>query len=177
LKKKPVRQFLKKFGVGMRIIKTVVSIYLSIIASLAINGQPTSAALAAFISTRSSNEDSVDTGKIRIFGTMIGAVFSLGFIIIIQIFGIEIFSPGYYIMLSLLLIPTIKTTLWFKIPDATTNACIVVLLTLLNYVREGDPHVRILYRFFDTMIGVAIAVIINMILPYEKPEKDETNPK
>lgn len=177
MNKKMLSRIVNKFGVGMRIIKTVISIYLSIICSLAINGQPTSAALAAFISTRSSNEDSVDAGKIRIFGTMIGAVFSLGFIIIIQLFSIEIFGQGYYLMLSLLLIPTIKTTLWFKIPDATTNACIVVLLTLLNYVREGDPHVRILYRFFDTMIGVAIAIIINMILPYEKPEQDEPKTK
>jgi uncharacterized membrane protein YgaE (UPF0421/DUF939 family) len=171
LNKKRLSQFLKQFSVGMRIIKTVISIYLSIIISLAINGQPTSAAIAAFICTRSSNKDSVDTGRIRVIGTLIGALFSLVFIIVIKYFNIELFTQGYYI--SLLLIPVIKVTIWLKMPGATVSACIVVLITLLSYVKDGDPHVRIIYRFVDTMVGVIIAIIVNKVLSFDKVEKEE----
>ncbi|NLL91638.1 MAG: hypothetical protein GX222_04365 [Ruminococcaceae bacterium] len=170
--KKRLGQILKQFSVGMRIIKTVISIYLSIVISLAINGQPTSAAIAAFICTRSSNKDSVDTGKTRAIGTLIGALFSLVFIIIIKYFNVELFTHGYYIMLSLLLIPIIKVTIWLKIPGATVSACIVVLITLLSYVKDGDPHVRIIYRFVDTIIGVIVAIIVNKVLSFEKDEKE-----
>ncbi|NMA06770.1 MAG: hypothetical protein GX928_03520 [Ruminococcaceae bacterium] len=171
MNKKRLSQFLKQFSVGMRIIKTVISIYLSIIISLAINGQPTSAAIAAFICTRSSNKDSVDTGRIRVIGTLIGALFSLVFIIVIKYFNIELFTQGYYIMLSLLLIPVIKVTIWLKMPGATVSACIVVLITLLSYVKDGDPHVRIIYRFVDTMVGVIIAIIVNKVLSFDKVKK------
>ncbi len=173
MSKKQLGQIVKQFGVGMRIIKSVIAIYLSIIISLAIDGQPTSAAIAAFICTRSSDEATVDTGKYRAIGTLIGAVYSLLFIIVIKHFNIEIFGQGYFIMVSLLLIPVIKTTLWLKIADATVNACVVVLLTLLSYVKEGDPYARILYRFVDTAVGVIIAIIVNKILPNNKTEEEE----
>jgi uncharacterized membrane protein YgaE (UPF0421/DUF939 family) len=172
LSKNQQSHILKQLSVGMRIIKTVISIYLSILISSAINGYPVIAAVAALICTRSSNEASVDIGKKRAIGTLIGAMYSLLFIIIIKFFNIELFDHGYYIMLSLLLIPVIKTALWFKIPDATISACVVVLLTLLNYVKDGDPYMRILHRLVDTMIGVIIAVVVNKILPYKKAKKE-----
>lgn len=166
--KPELQRILEELHVGMRIIKTVISIYLSIMLSLAIQGQPLSSAIAAFICTRSSNEDSMGTGKARVLGTMIGAVFSVIFVIIIKYFNIELFSHGYYIMLCLLLIPIIKVTLWLKMPTATTSACVVVLLTLISYVSAGDPYMRIIYRFVDTMIGVAVAIVVNRVLPYRK---------
>jgi len=171
LSKKQFSQIIKQFSVGMRIIKSVIAIYLSIMISVAIDGQPAIAAVAAFICTRTSDEATVDMGKYRAIGTLIGAVYSVLFIIIIKIFNIELFGQGYYIMVSLLLIPVIKTTLWLKIADATVIACVVVLLTLLNYVKDGDPYVRILYRLVDTVIGVIIAIIVNKILPHKKAEE------
>jgi uncharacterized membrane protein YgaE (UPF0421/DUF939 family) len=173
LSKNQLSQIIKQLHVGMRIIKSAIAVYLSITISLAIDGQPTSAAVAAFMCTRSSNEATVDMGKNRTIGTMIGATYSLLFILVVKCFNVEFFSHGYYIMVSLLLIPVIKTTLWLKIADATVVAYVVVLLTLLNYVRDGDPYLRILYRLVDTAIGVIIAIIVNKLLPRKKAEKGE----
>lgn len=167
------KNILKHLNVGMRIIKTIISVYLSIIITVFFEGQPTSAAIAALICTQGTNKNTQHIGKNRVWGTIIGAIYSVIFILIIKYFNIKILTFRYFIILCLLIIPIIKTTLWLNMPDATTNACIVLLLSLLSYVTEGDPYMQVLHRILDTMIGVSVAIIVNQLLPSKEISKKE----
>lgn len=159
----------------MRIIKSVVAIYLSLTISAAINGSPSNAAIAAFICTKSNDGDTKDTAKYRVIGTIIGAVYSMVSLFAIKYFNIELFSQVHFIILSLLMIPAIKIILLLKIPNRVITPCVVIiLLTHLSYIKRGDPYMGILYRFLDTAIGVVVAVIVNKFLPHNKAEEKET---
>lgn len=164
---------LKKLGIGMRIIKTVLSIFISLMISLMIKGQPTNSTVAALICVRQSDKETLHIGTSRIIGTIFGGIFSEIFLLICHFFNIKLFTISYYTIICLLLIPIMKFMLIIKKPDAARYASIVTLLTLLSYAKQKNAYHHVFLRIVDTMIGVVVAIIVNKLLPYKKEEKKE----
>lgn len=156
----------KKSFIGMRIIKTIVSVYISVMIISFRNGTPVNAAVAAVLSTQDSQKGTKVYGKNRIIGTLIGALFALLFVFIVDRFDIPLFTPIYYACMTLLLIPIIKLNLWLNLPGAVASACITFLISLMAYISQSDlKYVYVINRIIDTFIGVVITVIVNHILP------------
>ncbi len=93
----------------------------------------------------------------RILGTVIGLVFSMGFIFVVQntyiYFGLAVLSFLFAISL---------TKLNYKWSATFVTISVIFVYVLL----ESDPLQVVQYRFIDTAIGVVLAIIANyFILP------------
>lgn len=156
----------KKSFIGMRIIKTIVSVFVSVIIVSLRNGTPLNSAIAAVLSTQDSQKETKKYGKNRIIGTFVGAIFAIFFVFLVDEFNIPLFTPIYYACMTLLLIPIIKLNLLLGLPGAVSSACITFLISLMAYISQEDlKYLYVANRIIDTFIGVVITVIVNIALP------------
>ncbi len=156
--------------IGMRMIKTVLSIFLSVIISDFFGGIPLNAAVACIVCTLNTKEESLKKGKHRVMGTAIGGAFGALFIYLTDVFQIPIFTIPYYFIMSILLFPVMKLTLLLNIPGSTAYAAMVMLMGLLSYAEKPGitRYVYLFMRLFDTVIGVLVSLAVNIILPFKK---------
>ncbi|NLM05352.1 MAG: FUSC family protein [Tissierellia bacterium] len=157
--------------IGMRMIKTVIAVFISIFITNLIGGIPLNAAIAAIICLQATQEATVKKGKERVVGTFIGGFFSAIFLFLIDTFDVQLFTNLYYLIMSLLIIPVIKTAVTLKAPDSASSASIVMLITLLSYVKTEEKYLFVLLRVLDTLVGVFTSIIINLLLPKNKNHK------
>lgn len=156
----------KQSIIGMRIIKTIVSVYVSVMIVSIRGGNPINAAVAGVLTTQDSHKGSKTYGKNRIIGTFIGAIFALLFVFLVDEFDIPLFTPLYYACMTLLLIPIIKLNLFLKLPGAISSACIAFLIALMSYISQSDlKYIYVFNRIVDTFIGVSITIAVNELLP------------
>lgn len=157
--------------IGMRMIKTVIAVFISIFITNLIGGIPLNAAIASIISLQATQEATVQKGKERVIGTFIGGTFSAIFLFLIDTLNIQLFTNLYYFIMSILLIPVIKTAVTLKAPGSASSASIVMLITLLSYVKTEEKYLFVLLRVIDTLVGVFTSIIINLLLPKNKNQK------
>lgn len=147
--------------IGMRTIKTVIAVILTLIVSEIFNlNSPILASIAAIMIMDGSVSESLSSGKHRMYGTVIGGAVGL----IILYIGPENFL---FIGLGLILIINICNT--FKIEDAARMAMVVFLVIILDY-KDGDGFSYAVNRTFDTLVGVLISIGVNYII---RPPKIE----
>lgn len=142
--------------IGMRTIKTVIAVILTLIISdiLKLNS-PLLASIAAIMAMESSISESITTGKNRMYGTILGG--AVGLIL-------SYILPVNYIFITVGFILLITICNILKIDKAVRMAMIVLLSIALNY--DGGKE-RINYAFFrtlDTLIGVAVGATINYFI-------------
>ena len=104
----------------------------------------------------------------RTLGTMIGAFYGLITILL------EYFLPFdndfiRYLSISILLIPVIYTTVLINKKKSTYFSCVVFLSIVVNHLNDKNPYFFVFNRVLDTMIGIIIALVINIInIPKKK---------
>lgn len=74
---------------GMRVVKTVISVYICFLISFIRKTSPFYSAIASILCMQNSHDDSIKVGKSRMIGTIIGALYGLVAIIIIEIFTLN----------------------------------------------------------------------------------------
>lgn len=151
--------------IGLRMVKSAVAVLLCFIIHAILGGKRDvmQSILAAIICIQSRMDYSARTGFERIAGTLIGAVF--GYLIA----TLEQFLPGLfafgrmplYLLISFAVIPVIHTTVLLKLNNTAVMACVVMFAMTLGTV-EGSPVLYALNRVLDTMIGILIAVMVNI---------------
>lgn len=145
--------------IGMRYIKTAVAVALCILVSKGVHGEyPLFAAIAALLSMDTTITNSFIAGRNRVMGTLVGAVVGLLFFMI---------SPGnpYLCGLGAVLILYICTRMGWS--SSAPVAAIVFLAVMLNPA-EQHPLMYGLNRIMDTLLGIAVALLVNYILfPYD----------
>lgn len=158
-------------GLGMRSLKTAVSVALCFVFFAILhmlvdfpffsqaNSIPVYACAAAIICMQNTVEDSVTSGLFRLFGNAVGGaigilvLFALPYVpwpvqIIIIFFGI----------LACMVICNIT-----KKQRSCAMAC-VVFTVVISVMGDRDPLIYALYRIFETVIGVIIAIGVNKFL-------------
>lgn len=68
-----------------------------------------------------------------------------------------------YAVLSLMLIPIIKFSLWLHQEKGTFLMCVVFLCITLTHKGDISPVSFAISRIVDTTIGIIVALIINTI--------------
>ena len=147
--------------IGMRNIKTAIAVGICVLTLLPFRQlQALPACFAAIICMQPSVQKSVQQGKSRIIGTIIGGI--LGIVIV---FLDEMHHS--VLLLSLMIMIGISLTIYicnlFKHPESTSIACFVFVLTLLLWQGE-ERYVYILFRIFETIYGILISVAVNKFL-------------
>lgn len=156
------------FHIGMRNIKTALAATICALLYFPINRNPTFACIGAIFGVGNDMGNSWLNGGNRLIGTIIGGFLGM---ILFRIY--IIFYPDgstHALMLLFIFIGVILVvlaSLYFKWPGAIQPGGVVLCIILFN--TPVDTYISYsLNRMLDTGIGVAVALIINLLLPRDR---------
>lgn len=156
----------KESFIGMRVVKTVISVFISVMITTIMGGMPINSAVASVLTTQDTQDGSIKYGKNRILGTTVGAIFAIIFVCVVDFFDIKLFTISYYFVMSILIIPIAKILLISKQKAAISSALITFLITLMSYISQSElKYIYVQSRIIDTFIGVLVSIAINIVLP------------
>ena len=159
-----------RFHVGLRTIKTIVVVFLSLCLAYVRQGlaNPLYIAIAAILCIQPTMSSSRKAGTDRLIATVIG-----GFWGIIVFVSNNYFFPQFhpifkYAIISVCLIPLIYTNIHIKRPSNVSTSAVVYLIITVSS-SGAMSNVQYLYnRLLDTFMGFLIAISVNWVkLPSE----------
>ena len=159
-----------RFHVGLRTIKTIVVVFLSLCLAYVRQGlaNPLYIAIAAILCIQPTMSSSRKAGTDRLIATVIG-----GFWGIIVFVSNNYFFPQFhpifkYAIISVCLIPLIYTNIHIKRPSNVSTSAVVYLIITVSS-SGAMSNVQYLYnRLLDTFMGFLIAIAVNWVkLPSE----------
>ncbi|RRJ66782.1 aromatic acid exporter family protein [Paenibacillus oralis] len=145
-----------KWIIGLRNVKTGIAIFICLIVSTLLHLEyPFYAAIATIISMENSVTNSFKAGKHRTMGTFIGAIVGASFAFLEP-------RNAFYCAIGVMVVIYICNLLkWNK---SVSIACIVFLAIMLNLKPGENPLSYGFHRITDTLIGIAVAVIVNYVV-------------
>ena len=160
---------LKRPQIGMRTIKSAIGVFLGFMIYFlrGEHGIPLYTAMAVLWCMRPYKKDSLKMAGQRITGTLIGGVYGMFMILYEQ----YIYEPSQFVRycaIALLIIPIIQTTIILNKKSESYFACVVFLSITVNHLTDANPYLFVMNRVLDTMIGIVLALVINMV---ELPKK------
>ena len=144
---------------------------------------PFFAGIAAVYATHKDRKSSFQQAKIRSLGSIIGGYFGMGLIWLTEYFLINkynlqetnliLYTIIQYAIVSLGIIPLIWITVSLKQSTATFITCLTYLSVTISIRNGGMPVLQFATnRVVSTLIGVAIALLINNFGKIKKRNKD-----
>ena len=164
--------------IGMRIIKTVIAVFLCGVLAFLRDTSALYSMFGAFFCIQNSTGKTFQSSIDRAVGTLIGGV--VGVLTVYSLDTLTVLHVDLlrYLVLALLLIPIIEFCLVIKKPGCAGMACMVVMCLVVD---PGDkPAVHSIERLFETVVGVALACGIDVLLPYQpvpQPEGKNDGPQ
>ena len=148
--------------VGMRTVKTIIAVVLTLEISKALNmNSPILAGIAAIMTVEASVSKSFKTAKFRMYGTVLGGVIALLITFLAPTNSITI-AIGLFIILY------IANLLEWK--SAVRMGMIVFLVVIVGYDEGGDRFSYAFNRTIDTFLGVLVGTTINYFIRPPKVE-------
>lgn len=145
--------------IGMRNIKTAISVFLCIIIlRIFHNTSPFYACIAAVITMQSAVQDSFTTGKNRMIGTIIGAIWGLIFALI---------SPSNIFLTGIGIVFVIYSLNILNRKKSISIACIVFIAIMTN-LKDATPLIYSLSRVAETFLGIFVSVLVNYLIFHPK---------
>lgn len=154
-------------GLGMRNIKTAISVFLCVlILNILLKQNSFYAAIAAVSCLQNTVGDTLKTGIDRTIGTVWGGV--IGLLALTVFHGNEPHDISQAVLTGI----GISSVIYgcnhiIKRPGSCTISCIVFLGILTN-MNGRDPYFWAVNRIFTTILGIVIALTVNSFFPYEK---------
>lgn len=161
------------FPVGMRVIKTVIAVFVCGLLGVLRGVVPAYAMCAAVICMQNSAEKTVTSGVNRLLGTTVGGVFGIAVVFFCMNTWAAEKMSFYYLVMAVSLAPIILITLWIKRPSIAGLSC-VVFIGIAASQGAVSPVSEALNRLLDTFIGVVVTIVVDLVLPYHK--KDPRKP-
>lgn len=161
-----------RWHVGMRIIKTVIAVFLcGLISHLQKQTSFYSmiAMISAIICLQNSTGQTIASALNRTIGTLIGGLAGVMTVYLMDATGVLELALIRYLILSLALIPLIQVALLIKRPASAALACVVFLCVTVAYTPEDAPALWAFQRMIATLLGAAIAYGVDFILPHRTP--------
>lgn len=156
------------FHIGMRIVKTVLAVFVCSILGWLRGETAFFSMIAAVLCMQKSAEKTLTTSFNRVIGTAVGGAYGVIVLFLETQFRLQRILPLFYLIVSLMLIPVILTATGIKKPSVAAFACVVFLSTTVYHVGDADPYTYALNRMLDTVIGIVVALIVNLAMPGPK---------
>ncbi len=150
-----------KIHIGMRIWKTFIAALICALGGYFTGTEPFYSMIAAILCMQASTEESIKKGLSRLFGTLIGGIFAVFILLLIDFTSLEAFSFFYYVIISFCVVPLIYTNVIFKQEASSYITCVVFLCIVLPHYSDGNHYLFALARMLETAFGVVVSVIIN----------------
>lgn len=143
------------FKIGLRIIKTVIAVFLCfLLDSFRASSVPFYAAIAAILCMQPNMKNSLNTAKNREFATITGGLCGAIFLFVERIFFTIQPELLRDLVLSLMLIPIIRFSLIIKMKNETFLMCVVFLCITVTHEKDINPFTFALNRIIDTSLGL-----------------------
>ncbi len=159
----------KKFRlppIGLRIIKSAAAVFMCYIIDLlrAGNGIVFYSQLSALWCMQDYTAETKHNAVQRTIGTIIGAIYGLIVLIIFSRLPIaeNIVPIVKAVIIALFIVPIIYTTVVLNKKNASYFSCVVFLSIVVNHGNDINPYIFVINRVLDTMIGIAVGVILNL---------------
>lgn len=148
--------------VGMRTVKTIIAVVLTLEISKALNmNSPILAGIAAIMTVEASVSKSFKTGKFRMYGTVLGGVIAL---------LITFLAPTNSITIAIGLFTILYIANLLEWKSAVRMGMIVFLVVIVGYDEGGDRFSYAFNRTIDTFLGVLVGTTINYFIRPPKVE-------
>lgn len=166
-------QINKEYRIGLRAVKTAIAVFVCAVISTIITHEEDifCSCIAAVICMQPTCEQTLQAGTNRFIGTVIGAI--VGYI------SLELcYMTPYYYWLRIFALPfgilaVIYICNFINHKTSVRIGCIVVIVLLARSgVRVGNTLYYVIQRASDTLVGVAVAMVVNKVLSCKKIKKD-----
>ena len=148
--------------VGMRIVKTVVAVFICFLIDVfRTGGIPCYSAIAAILCMQPDVSHSFKIAGDRVVGTLIGGLYGMLLLSFLQ----QVIPADWlileYAIIALALIPLIYIMVLIKNRDATYITCVVFLCVTVSHGHEVGAYLFAINRIIDTLIGIFVSLIVN----------------
>ncbi len=149
---------------GMRMIKTTLAVILCLIVDwLRVADSPYNAAIAAIVCMQQDLASSWKISRNRVVGTLIAGVYAYLFLLVFSVkLGLSDSSLLYYVLVGVFMLPLMQLLVSFKYAGGVAIGSIVFLLICLTS-GKADPLAYSFSRTLDTLIGIALAMVVNWL--------------
>lgn len=154
-------------GIGMRIVKSALAVAICYLIDMLRSGQGMVfySQLAALWCIQMYRSNTKKNALQRTSGTIVGAVYGLLYLLFVPVLigqeGINSFVGNMIIAGMIVLV--LYTTVLMKQRQASYFSCVVFLSIVVNHVGDINPYMFVWNRFLDTMIGIAVGILVNDI--------------
>lgn len=164
---------------GMRVIKTALAIFICLfIESFRGGSMPYHACIATIVCMQPTLRSTFSSAVDRTLGTIIAGVYSYIFVILlIGTFGLNPHSFLYFLIIGLLSFPLMALMTYIKKPTSLSITVIVFLVIMLSTSgsNEANALAYVGERVVGTLIGIAVALLVNWFPPLNKIGKQTGN--
>ncbi len=154
--------------IGMRMIKTVIAVYICFLIAYIRDSSAFYSAIASIISLQSDIQGSLKAGLNRITGTLIGGTCGIILIWILSFTNIEVKGLLYYTIVAAITLPLMYLVVCINKKSAVFITCVVFFSIVVNRSDRVDPIVFGIGRIMETLIGIAVSWAVNIIPFYIK---------
>ena len=155
------------YRVGMRVIKTIAAVTVCLLIAWLLGSKDSLpiAAIAAIVTMQATQSETLRIGVFRILGTIIGGIFGILTILIGLV--MPYYADGLFIVvIPLMLLFNLYLCNLLKMQDSCSISCVVTIIIASHIVADATFDETLVFTFIrlrDTLIGVVIATIINML--------------
>lgn len=157
---------------GLRIQKTILAIFLCFMIDIFREGMPFYSIIAATLCMQKDPKMGFEQGLRRAAGTLVGGAFGLLTIWVFQVLSIEYKTLPYVIIVALMAAPIINVNLLIGLPETAGFSCVVYYSVVVGHIMDVSPLLFVANRMLDTLIGIAVAIVVNKVIP----KRDEESP-
>ncbi len=152
---------------GQRILRSLIAILLcfAVYALRGRHGVPFYSAIAALQCIQQYTHSMRAVARRRVIGTLVGAAWGL-VTLLIALRIRENTVPDellHYFIISLITAVVIYSTVLLNIRDMAYFTAVVFLSITINHIGDANPYIFVLNRTLDTVIGVAVAELVNRV--------------
>lgn len=152
--------------IGMRIIKSAIAVLFCFIVDYYRNGAGIVfySQLSALWCMQATRENTIKNAKQRMIGTFIGTFYGFLYIVFKQLILPKARGYDYVgsVIISGMIVLVIYTSVFIKKKKASYFSCVVFLSIVVNHIGDSNPYLFACNRFLDTVIGIAIGVLVNI---------------
>lgn len=163
-------------GIGMRIVKSSVAILVCFLVNMlrGDQGMVFYSQLAALWCIQMYRSNTKQNALQRTVGTVVGALYGLVYLLIAPLFINEPYfgSALGAVIISAMVILVLYTTVLLRKQQSSYFSCVVFLSIVINHVQDIDPYRFVINRFLDTMIGIAVGILVNDIRFCFHPDRE-----
>jgi len=154
------------YRIGMRVVKTAAAVLVCLLIAWLLGSENLMqiSAISALVTLRASSDDTMHTGIARVLGTVIGGI--MGFLTVLVGLFLPYYSEGLFVVvIPAMLVLNLYICNLFKMHDSCGISCVVTIVVAAQITPLAGVSYTLIFallRVRDTLIGVAVATIIDL---------------